>query len=962
MKTSSIDIFSYLLLLGLGAALFALNPLQLDTARHQAVVEDINRLQKLDSDIDRDVLRIGYSILQHYDSIATSIRDIRILKSSLLDQEADSIAGITPLLQQLNQELEHKIKAAEKVVSNFALLNNSMFYFPTLVTQYTIQYKDKWNPVIQKLAMDIMQFRNNPSASNKLAITYILNQLEQPSPSGSNSQLLKAIYTHAKIIVTARDEVSRHIQNMFRTPTEQALSRVSTRYNTHHGHSMDSARQLRYLLNMIIFFLLIGIAWFISRIKSSKAVMRESQERMEHALEGTNNGLWDWDIQHSDLYLSPRFEVTLGYAAGEINTRVNSLKALIHPDDIGMVRQKLAEHLRGKSSIFESEHRTRTKDGSWIWTQVCGKVVERDDNQKALRMVGTQTDITERKMVEEQLQQGAMVFETVSEAVAICNRENRIIAVNQAFTDITGYGDEVIGKDPKILSSGKHDQAFHAAMWSELMETGVWQGEIWNRRKNGEIYPEWLSIATIKNNTGEIDQFISVFSDITQRKENEELIRFQANYDALTELPNRHLLMERLSFELQRAKRENTMVALMFIDLDRFKPVNDTYGHMVGDQLLWEVSKRLTNHVRETDMVARLGGDEFTVVLPDIDNLNEVEHMARRILHEIAQPFHLGGHELFISTSVGITIYPNDAADLPTLMTNADNAMYRAKDNGRNTFCFFTNEMNHHAREMLRLENDLHRAIQRNELIPYFQPITDIDSGELIGAETLLRWNHPEYGMMGPDSFISIAETTGLIIPIGKWLLELVCCQMMRWRSNGLHLKRICVNISSRQFRYDLLGVVQNALETSGLEPEYLELEIVESLLLEENQENSDTLKRLNDMGVRLSIDDFGTGYSSLGYLKRFPFDVLKINHSFIKGLPDSRDNTTLVNTIINMAHGLGLEVVAEGVESARQLEHLHSMDCHLAQGYYFSKPLPANQFEKRMQKPFNTGLTEEQL
>ena len=952
MKSSRSDIFIYLLLLGLGVALLALNPLRLDTAKHQEIVNSLDQLQRLDSDIDRDVLRIGYSILQHYDSIAASIRNIRVLKSSLLDLELDSITGITDLLKKLDVELERKIKESEKVVSNFALLNNSLFYFPSLVSQYNIRHKNKWNPVIQKLAIDIMQFSQNPSTANKLAINSILKQLERLNAPTTKNQLLKSILTHAKIIVTARDEVSRHIRTMFSIPTERLLNRVSTRYANHQSHSMDSAKQQRYLLNIVILFLIAGIAYFISQIKSSKLMLRKRQERMEHALDGTNNGLWDWDVQRSDLYLSPRFEMILGYAPGEINTKTNSFEALIHQDDIGMVRQKLANHLKGKSPIFESEHRSRKKDGSWVWTLVCGKVVERSENQKSLRMVGTQTDITERKIIEEKLQQAAMVFETVSEAVAICNRDNLIVAVNQAFTDITGYTrNEVIGKNPKILSSGKHNKDFYAVLWAELKETGVWQGEIWNRRKNGEIFPEWLSIATIKNNHNEIDQYISVFSDITQRKDDEELIRFQANYDALTELPNRHLLMERLGFELQRAKRENSIVALMFIDLDRFKPVNDTYGHMVGDQLLWEVSKRLTNHVRETDMVARLGGDEFTVVLPNIENLNEVEQMARRILHEISRPFHLRGHELFISISIGITIYPNDASDLPALMTNADNAMYRAKDDGRNTFCFFTHEMNHHAKEMLRLENDLHRALQRNELIPYFQPIIDINSGELIGAETLLRWKHPEFGLMEPDRFIAIAEATGLIIPIGTWLLELICCQMIRWRNNGLYLKRICVNISSRQFRDNLLSVVQNALETSGLEPEYLELEIVESLLLEENQENNDTLKQLNDIGVRLSIDDFGTGYSSLSYLKKFPFDVLKINHSFIKELPDSKDDTTLVNTIINMAHGLSLEVVAEGVESAKQLEHLRSMDCHLAQGYYFSKPVPAHLFDKRMQK-----------
>ncbi len=962
MKPSHSNIFCYLLLLGLGITLLTLNPLQLDTARHQAVVEDLNQLKRLNSNIDRELLHIGFSPSQHFDSITVSIRNIRTLKSSLLEQEVSGIAGVEVLLEQMDHELERKIQASEKVVSNFAALNKSLHFLPILVDEFTIQTDNKWNSLVRQLTMEIIQFNRDPSDNRKLSINSNLAQLEGLVIPDTTQQLRQSIQTHTETIITAREQVSGDIRALFSIPTERILDRLSTRYATHQIHTIDSAKQLRYLQNLIILILIAGIAYFISRIKSSKITLRQNEERLMHALEGANNGLWDWNIKSDTLYLSPRFEIMLGYDPGEIVPTITDLKTLIHPKEIDLVRNRLREHLKGNSAIFESEHRFRKKDGTWVWTLVCGKVVERDQEQKAIRIVGTQTDISERKIAEEQLQQGSMVFETVSEAVMICDRKNKIVAVNQAFSNITGYTEqEVLGKNPRILSSGKHDQNFYHKMWKDLSTTGVWQGEIWNRKKDGAIFPEWLSIATLNSSDNKVDRYISVFSDITKRKEDEDLIRFQANYDALTELPNRHLLMERLGFELQRAKRENTLVALMFIDLDRFKPVNDTYGHSVGDQLLWEVSKRLTTHVRETDMVARLGGDEFTIILPNIEGLNEVEHMAQRILNEVSQPFHLDRHELFISISIGVTIYPNDATDLPTLMTNADNAMYRAKDNGRNTFCFFTHEMNHHAKEMLRLENDLHRALQRGELIPYFQPMIDLDSGELVGAEALLRWKHPKLGILQPDDFIPVAEATGLIVPIGRWLLELACCHIMRWRDSGLDLQRVCINISGRQFRDDLLSVIQNALESSGLEPECLELEIVENILLEENQENNYILKQLNDMGVRLAIDDFGTGYSSLSYLKQFPFDVLKINHTFIKGLPDSKDDTTLVNTIINMAHGLGLEIVAEGVESKRQLEHLRSLDCHLAQGFYFSKPVAAHLFEKRMKKLFTDKLLDEE-
>jgi predicted signal transduction protein with EAL and GGDEF domain len=363
------------------------------------------------------------------------------------------------------------------------------------------------------------------------------------------------------------------------------------------------------------------------------------------------------------------------------------------------------------------------------------------------------------------------------------------------------------------------------------------------------------------------------------------------------------------------------------------------------------VSKRLTSHVRETDMVARLGGDEFTIVLPNIANISEIEQTVTRVLNGIATPFDLEGHELFISASIGITIYPNDATDISTMMTNADNAMYRAKDEGRNTFCFFTPEMNKHAKEMLKIENDLHHAIQKKELVPYFQPIIDINTGELSGTEVLLRWKHPEHGIIMPESFIPITEAAGLIVTIGKWLLEVVCCQIMRWRNSGIDIPRVYVNISGRQFRDNLIYIIQHALDTSGLEPEYLGLEILESVLLEENKRNADVLQRLSEMGVHLSIDDFGTGYSSLSYLKRYPFDVLKINRRFIYGLPNDKDDSTLVNTIISMAQELGLEVVAEGVESKQQLEYLRTQGCDKAQGFYFAKPMSAKKFENWIQK-----------
>ncbi len=948
MKRSGRDIIIYILLLVLGIATLTLNPLKLDTSKHQTVIDNIDRLKELNSSLDRDVLRIGHSIPKHNNSITASTSALRSIKSSLSKLDLNGIAGMPALLNKLDNEIVNKIQTVELVVAESGRLNNSLHYLPILIGKFSTGKNNELNIAAKKLVIDIFNFNNRPEADNRQSINSSLTKLKSLAPRNTGDKILGAIEIHTQTFLATRGKVSNDISTLFNIPVESTLDEITTSYEQHHNATMERAIHQHYILNLIIFILMAGIAYSIYRIRSSRLDMSIKEERLKHALEGTNNGIWDWNIYEDELYLSPRFEAMLGLSATNLISRVNDLKKLIHPEDIAKVKNLLKQHLQGKTEIFESEHRFKNQYGDWIWTLCCGRVVEKDKKQKPLRMVGIQTDITQRKQTEEELRRNSMVFESVLEAVMICNKDNHILAVNEAFTKITGYSRaNVIGKDPKLLGSGRHDAKFFNDMWDTLKQNGVWQGEIWNRKKNGEIFACWLSIATITNSDDEVEQYISVFSDISQRKEDEELIRFQANYDALTELPNRHLLMERLGFELQRAKREQTLIALMFIDLDRFKPINDTYGHTVGDRLLWEVSKRLSSHVRETDMVARLGGDEFTIILPNIENLDEVERMAGRILHEISRPFLFDNIELFISTSIGITIYPNDATDLPTLLTNADNAMYRAKDEGRNTYCFFTHEMNQHAKEMLQLEGDLHRAQQRDELVPYFQPIYDISSGEIIAAEALLRWKHPIRGIVHPDRFIPISEASGLISPIGKWLLEIVCCQVMRWRRKGLNLQRICLNISARQFRDDLIGIITNALESSGLEPEFLELEVVETLLLEDNSGNGNILRQLNEMGVRLSIDDFGTGYSSLGYLKRFPFDVLKINRSFIKGLPDNKDDATLVNTIISMGHGLNLEIVAEGVETKEQLEYLRSKACHLAQGFYFSKPLPAHLFEK---------------
>ncbi|WP_135079663.1 EAL domain-containing protein [Terasakiella sp. SH-1] len=569
-------------------------------------------------------------------------------------------------------------------------------------------------------------------------------------------------------------------------------------------------------------------------------------------------------------------------------------------------------------------------------------------------IVGAVVDISERKLYENELRLAQTVFDTTSEAIVVTDTQNRIQAVNPSFTRVTGYSEEeVLGRDPGFLSSGRQDQEFYHTMWLQLSERGRWQGEIWNRRKNGDLYAEWLSISSVHDEQGDICQYVAVFSDITKRKKAEELIKHQANYDGLTSLPNRNLFLDRLSRAMMRAKRNGTQVALMFLDLDRFKSVNDTLGHNVGDALLMDASKRLLGCVRETDTVSRLGGDEFTVIIPDIKHSYDIEKVANKILAEMSQTFSVLDHDIFLTASVGITVYPDDGVALEALMRNADTAMYQAKEAGRNSFRFYTPEMNKIAHEAMVLERELRQAIDKKEFVVHYQPVVDVKSGDVISCEALARWNHPARGLVGPGYFISIAEETGLIDEIGAQVLEQVCQQIHDWQSvEELKDIRVAVNLSPHQLRnQNLVEKLQGVMQAYGVRPKQLSLEITETLVMQDPDGAALLLENIRDLGVQIYLDDFGTGYSSLNYLKRFSFDVLKIDRAFIMDVDRDEGDAALVEAIIVMAHKLGIKVVAEGVESPQQRKFVMEQECDMIQGYYYSKPLAPEEFEAYCRK-----------
>jgi diguanylate cyclase (GGDEF)-like protein/PAS domain S-box-containing protein len=539
------------------------------------------------------------------------------------------------------------------------------------------------------------------------------------------------------------------------------------------------------------------------------------------------------------------------------------------------------------------------------------------------------------------------VFETTFEGIMVTDAHLAIESINPAFTKITGYElHEVLGKKPGVLSSGRHDPEYYRKMRLELAENGCWQGEIWNRRKAGEVYPEWLSISTVKNQAGQVTNYVAIFSDITERKASEDHVRHLAHHDALTNLPNRMLLMERLSHALAHAHRHGQRVAVMFLDLDRFKNINDTLGHTAGDQLLKSVAERLSECVREDDTVARLGGDEFVMILEEVSNIQDVAGVAQKLINALERPVMLERQEVFATTSIGISIYPDDGDSAEILIKHADTAMYRAKEQGRNNCQFYTADMNERALERLTMENSLRHALERNEFMLYYQPQVDLRTRGITGMEALLRWQHPDFGLVSPARFIPIAEETGLIVPIGEWVLRAACFQNKAWQDAGMPRLHVAVNLSARQFKQpNLVNVVSQVLADSGLEPRYLELEITESIAMEHAEETIARLNELKAMGVTISMDDFGTGHSSLSYLKRFPIDTLKIDRSFVQDvLLDSQDSA-IAAAITTMARSLKMKVVTEGVETQEQIGFLREHDRDEVQGYYFSHPLPADAF-----------------
>jgi len=691
-------------------------------------------------------------------------------------------------------------------------------------------------------------------------------------------------------------------------------------------------------------------------LDAANQALSKSEARLALALKASELGLWDWNLQTDEVHHTQLKEL-FGLEPEFVTAMLSHLKPRLHPQDLPPLRRALVEHLKGRTEDYQIEYRVRHGDGHWVWIEDRGRAVERGANGRVIRMVGTRRDISVSKGLEEQRQLAATVFEAASEGIVIFDPDYALIAVNQAFSRVTGYQiEDLLGRNVVELPCSRDARRHYSVIHQALEQQGSWQGELVEARKNGELYPQWLQLNVVRDSRGNVSHIVGFFADLSARRESEERMRYLTHYDELTGLANRSLFRERLHEAHQRVRQGGRSLALLHINLDRFKLLNDSLGHEVADQMLQKMARRLVNALPEADTIARLSGDEFAVLFDAYGNLSSLARVATRLSTKLRLPLTVEGHELVVSASMGISMLPDNAREISALVSQSNMAMQHAKHLGGNNFQFYTDSLQASTLERLQLENQLRKAIEEKQLKVFYQPKLCLATGRLNAAEALVRWDHPTLGRVPPGDFIGLAEEVGLIGAIGEFVLRQACWQACEWQRQGLEPIRVSVNLSVHQLRQGkLVSLVRQVLEETGLAPHYLELELTESQLLDSVEHIIATFQQLRDLGVKLAIDDFGTGYSSLSYLKRIPVDYVKIDQAFIRGLGEGGEDAAITRAIIAMAHGLSLKVVAEGVETAQQLAFLKAESCDEVQGYLISRPLEALAVAEllRADKPF---------
>lgn len=703
------------------------------------------------------------------------------------------------------------------------------------------------------------------------------------------------------------------------------------------------------ILSGIVGFLLaawLAVWLFKRREKHLAGAIDNRQNDLRMALRGTGEAMWTWHLDTQEISQVGFEPLVEGQFPARINA-IEFIQVFIHPEDAPDFHEAIESHLHGTSPWFEVRYRLRHYRKGWIWVTTRGRVVERDGNGNPLRIAGASRDITADRAFENESRIALEVLKQMSEAVAVVDPGFHFISVNPAFSRMTGYTrEEIIGKSRSILNSDQHDKAFYSAAQRQLMETGHWSGELWQKRKDQGEFLSTVDVSEVLDSNGHRSYFVAVVNDITDRKRVEQELIHLANYDSLTGLPSRPLLIEKLSKAIINARRNQNRVALLFLDLDNFKNINDSLGHTAGDRLLVVVAQRLLAATRDVGLVARLSGDEFVVLIDSAESDQQIRDCAMRVLAQFNNPILLSdNHAANLTGSIGVSVFPDHAQTPSDLLKYADIAMYQAKNEGRNTVQYFNEEMDAKSRHRAQLLGALKMALLRDEFSLEFQPRMNLETNQIISVEALLRWNSKEMGKVGPDVFIPLAEESGQIIEIGEWVLKEAIATLSRWHGLGLNHLSMSINVSAIQLQRAKLVQSIGALVEQYAIPEYcIELEITESMVLNQSNQPLANLWALKDLGVSLSLDDFGTGYSSLSYLKQLPIDALKIDKSFIREIGPNASDNTLVQTIIALGHSLGMTMIAEGVETEEHLKMVKQFGCDEIQGYFLARPMPSHE------------------
>ncbi len=760
--------------------------------------------------------------------------------------------------------------------------------------------------------------------------------------TGWRSDEIREMHPLGFFTLESRPEIDKGIHAVFESGYGEAEGELLTRWNGRKPYRFAATRVEGEQGVMAV-----GLGIDIGEQRRAERALRESEERFRAVFEQAALGIAVVGWDRRPRRVNRALEQMLGRSAEDLYRF--RFEEITHPEDAATDLRLFSELLSGTRPSYYIEKRFLAPDGRIVWAGLTVSRLGVLGNGRPEVVVAMVQDKTEGKRSEDYLRRAFVLFDNTQQGVIVTDAEQTIISVNPAFCKITGYTEaEVRGKNPRLLRSGYQGRAFYEAMWLSIRQNGWWEGEIWNRRKDGSLYLEWLHISVVRDNTGEISNYIGIFSDITEHRESEEQLDYLAYHDSLTGLPNRRLFLKRVEYAMSGAKRRNEVLMVALLDLDHFQEINETLGHPFGDRLLQTVARHLAERIRASDTLACGGGDKFWVLFEELKDENEAYWLAESFRQEFPQSLEVDGRTINVTTSFGFSCYPTHAETVEALCKNAEAAMYHVKRTGRNDFRFYTDDVLTEAVRRMKMRQGLHRAIEENELVLHYQPQFDLHTTGIVGMEALVRWNHPEKGMVPPTDFIPIAEEMGLIRQLSDWILKTACAQGRAWLETGIRFGRLAVNLSAAEMRFgDIASRLQGILDETGFPAEYLEIEITETSVMDWSREIGQAFAELRQQGITVSIDDFGTGYSSLVRLRELPIDKLKMDKSFVADVPDKEDCIAILRAMIAMAHALGLVVVAEGVETELQRQFLIKEGCDCAQGFFWARPQASPDFER---------------